>query len=459
MRRSVVAKLWLVCTGLVLFLLIPLEFALDRLLTDFYATQVTEPLLYHSEQLAGLLAVDPEAIQMAPMMARMTGGEVLVLDRNGRLVDFPGSSRTPPPAEAVTRVLAGSPFVGQVRPDQTRESFIVTAVPVPRGGGAVLLFAPAEPLQHSLRLARRYLWLAGAGTLLVGTGLALMLSRGLLRPVIAIEQATRQIARGDFSTRVEVTATDEIGQLSAAVNQMTAQLAAYETRRREFLANVAHELRTPLAYIQGYTQAIAEGLVSPEERARYQRVVHEEAVRISRLVGDLMDLAQLEEGQMAMDQTPVDLYLPIEQAAATMRPRAEVKGVQVTTEVPADLPQITADGGRVQQVVFNLLDNALRHTPTGGAINISAAAAAGWITVRVTDTGPGVEPAMLPLIFERFHKGHGSGKGLGLAIVRSIVRAHGGEVGAENRPGGGAAIWFRLPLTPRAAQRENPAVD
>lgn len=448
--RSIVAKLWLAFTALILVVMIPLGFALHRLLTDFYAHQVTEPLLYHSQQLASLVGRDQGTIQNAAIMGDMVGGEVIILSRTGQPLQFPGSSSFTPPEEAVQRTLAGSVFVGQATAAGGKV-FIVAGVPIPEIQGAVLLLAPAEPVQQSLMLARRYLWLAGAGTLLLGTGLALMLSRHLLRPVIAIEQATRSIARGDLSTRVNVSSSDELGDLASAVNQMTSQLQAFETKRREFLANVAHELRTPLSYIRGYTQAMSEGFITTEEeRTQYQRIVHEESVRIGRLVDDLMDLAQIEEGQMAMTLVALDLRTPIEQAVATVRPLAEEKGIVLSVRLPEDLPSLVADGGRIQQVVFNLLDNTLRHTPQRGTVSLTAVSGEGNVTVSVTDSGPGIEADLLPLIFERFHKRHSAGRGLGLAIVRSIIRAHGGEVGVHSTLGTGTTFWFRLPVRPEA---------
>jgi len=447
MRRvSVIAKLWLAFVGLILLVLVPLEFALGQLLTDFYSRQVREPLLYHSEQLAHTLANDPTALEMAPLMGHMVGGEVLVLDAQGKPIRFAGSSDIDPPAQAVAVVGGKSPFVGQVLLSD-RGEYTLTAVPIPGGQGAVVLLAPAEPVQRSLSLARRYLWLAGGLTLLLGTVLALMLARSLLRPVIAIERATGAIAAGDFSTRVPVVSRDEIGQLASAVNQMTAQLEGYEKRRREFLANVAHELRTPLSYIRGYAQAVAEGLVKEaSERERYLRIVQEESVRLGRLVDDLMDLAQMEEGQLSFDLTVLDLHLPVGQAVATVLPRAEAKGVTVEAVLPERLPGLRGDGGRLQQVVVNLLDNSLRHTPPGGRVTVSARHEGESVLVSVADTGPGIDPEDLPLIFERFQKRHSEGRGLGLAIVRSIVRAHGGEVGVESKPGAGATFFFRLPV-------------
>lgn len=444
---NLVGKFWLSLSLLLLFVLVPLEYALDQVLERFYATQVTEPLLYHSRQLADMLAADEGALLAAPMMADMVGGEVVVLDESGRPRTFAGASPVVPPAGTVQAVINGRTFTGQLQTSDGR-TFIVTGVPIPGGGGGVLLLAPADPLRQSLQLARRYLWFASGITLLLGTGLALVMARSLTRPVLAMERATRSIATGDFSVRVAVNTTDEIGQLGQAINQMAAQLETYESNRREFLANVAHELRTPLSYIRGYTQALTEGIVTdPAEARRYQQIVLDESVRVGRLVDDLMDLAQMDEGQMALEMVSLDLRVPIEQAALTVRPRAEEKGVRLAVDLPHDLPPVPADGGRIQQVVFNLLDNALRHTPPGGEIRVTAEVEVTAVTVRVSDSGEGIPPAMLPHVFDRFAGRRQGGRGLGLAVARSIIRAHGGQVGVESRQGEGSTFWFRLPRT------------
>ncbi|MFO7273419.1 MAG: HAMP domain-containing sensor histidine kinase [Bacillota bacterium] len=441
---SLVARFWLSLSLLLLLVLIPMEYALDQLLERFYATQVIEPLLYHSRQLAGMLAAEAAALAAAPMMAEMVGGEVVVLDAAGRPRPFPGASAIAVPREAAQAVIAGRTYTGPLRTPEGR-TFIITGVPVPGGGGGVLLLAPADPLRQSFALARRGLWLAGAAALLLGTALALVLARSLTRPVREMERATRAIARGDFSARVAAEGATELGRLGQAINQMAEQLETHERRRREFLADVAHELRTPLSYIRGYTQALAEGLVTdPAEVRRCQQVVMDEADRLGRLVDDLMDLAQMEEGQMAFEMVPLDLHVPVLQAVEAVRPRAEAKGVALAADLPDALPPVRADGGRIQQVVFNLLDNALRHTPAGGEVRVSAVAGADGVTVWVRDTGEGIAPDLLPHVFERF-RGRRKG-GLGLAVVHSIVRAHGGDVGVQSRPGEGAAFWFRLPL-------------
>lgn len=442
-KISLVARFWLSLTLLLLLVLIPMEYALDQLLERFYATQVTEPLLYHSRQLADMLAADDGALSAAPMMAEMVGGEVLVLDAAGRPRLFEGASAMAAPEDASQAVLAGRTYTGQLRTAEGR-TFIVTGVPVPGGAGAVLLLAPADRLRQSFDLARRGLWLAGGAALLLGAGLALVLARSLTRPVLAMERVTGAIARGDFSARLAVDGAEELHRLGQAINRMAEQLETHERRRRAFLADVAHELRTPLSYIRGYTQALAEGIVTdPAEVRRCQQVVMDEADRVGRLVDDLLDLAQMEEGHMAFEMVPLDLRVPALQALEAVRPRAEGKGITLAVNLPEVLPPVRADGGRIQQVLFNLLDNALRHTPPGGEVRVDVEAKPDVVTVWVRDTGEGIDPEQLPHVFERF-RGRRKG-GLGLAVVRSLVRAHGGEVGAESRPGEGATFWFRLP--------------
>lgn len=444
-KLSIVLKLWLTFTVLILIVMIPLQLALAQLLTGFYVSQVRDPLLYHSAQLAHMLAETPESITIAPMMGQMVGGEVLILDRQGRPVDFPGASRLTPPPQSVAVARKLEPFAGQVQLPNGQQ-VILTAVPIPGMLGAVALVAPAEPMQRSLAMARRYLMLAGVGSLLLGTGLAMMVARSLVRPVLSIEKATEQIAQGDLSTRIQVQTGDEIGQLAIAVNQMSEQLESYENRRKEFLANVAHELRTPLAYIRGYAQAVSEKVVPTGEQDKYLRIIQEESVRLGRLVDDLMDLAQMDEGQLSFELQPLNLRIPIHQAVAAVEPLAREKGVKIHLEFGQDLTVVHADGGRLQQVVMNLLDNALRHTPTWGQITVSEHSEEAGVVVKVADTGPGIAPEDLPHVFERFHKRHSQGRGLGLAIVRSIIRTHGGEVGAVSEPGKGATFWFRLPV-------------
>jgi signal transduction histidine kinase len=445
---SLVLKLWLAIVGLILVVFIPLQFALNGQITGFYHRQVIEPLLFHSQQYAAMLAENPEEIAMAPLMAQMVQGQIQVLDRAWQPIPFPGSSDLVAPAGAVEAVRQGRTWVGSLRTPGGGD-WLVTAAPVGQAAGAVILFSPAAPLQQSVAQARHFLLMAGAATLLLGTILALLLSRKILRPLLAVERATAQIAQGEFRIRLPVTSQDEMGRLAAAVNAMSEQLADYEQRRREFLATVAHELRTPLTYVRGYAQILAEGsAVTEADRIRYARIVEEESIRLSRLVNDLLDLAQMDEGTLALAPDWVDLRVPIEQAAATIRPKAEADGVALQIRLPPHLPELWIDGGRIQQVVLNLLDNGLRHTPRGGTLTLTAALDGDGVRVSVRDTGKGIPPAEIGQIFDRIRPHGREKRGIGLAIVKGLVLLHEGKVGVQSWPGEGAELWFWLPLRP-----------
>jgi len=471
---SVTFKLWLAFAALVLAALLPPSIALSRLLTGFYHHQVTDPLVYHTRRLAEMVAMGSAGLAMAPMMGQMVGAEVQVVDAEGRPVAFPGAGRTPLDPALVHRALQGESFVVHARlpavgaADRAadRSAYLVSAAPVgnPQAPtGAAFLLVPASPLEEALTGARRLLLLTLAGTGLLAAAAAILLSRTLVQPLWQMEQATQAMARGDYQARVPLTGSDEIGRLAAAINTLAASLQRYDRTRREFLANVAHELRTPLSYLRGYSQALAEGMVQDEEdRRRYLQIIQEESARLARLVDDLMDLAAMEEGGRAVLRlAPLDPAVPIAQAVGALQPSAQAKGVHLALSLPPQLPQVLADGARVQQVVLNLLDNALRHTPSGGTVTVAATADGRQVRVTVSDTGPGIPPEELEAIWDRFHKvdrsRSGGGRGLGLAIVRSIVRAHGGDVGAVSSPGGGSTFWFTVPVASGSPETDTRA--
>lgn len=458
MRQSIILKLWVSIFGLILAVLIPLGLAMNQLFTHFYFRRQTEQLLNHGTVFARMLGHDPAAMMMLPVIGRLARARVGVIDAAGRLVgeaDLPGLDVTAVlPPERLAEVLRGSPVTVRDVP-VAGERHAAVAVPIAgaRGvRGALLLLSPMGTAATALRSLRQLLLLAGFGALLLSTGLAFVLSRTVARRLIEMQRATRAIARGDYSVRVRVAGGDEVGLLGEAINGLSGELQRYEQTRREFLANVSHELRTPLSYIRGYSQALVDGLVdTPEEQARYHQIILEESVRLGRLVEDLLDLAQAGEGRLALQRAPVDVTEVARRALGKVEPRAGAQGVRLAADLPAGLDPVWADPQRVEQVILNLLDNAIRHTPSGGQVTVAAARTGGSVRVTVRDTGTGIPPEELPAIWERFHTVDRSrardrtGRGLGLAIVRSIVRAHGGEVGAESTPGQGSVFFFTLP--------------
>ncbi|MCJ7706180.1 MAG: ATP-binding protein [Anaerolineales bacterium] len=299
------------------------------------------------------------------------------------------------------------------------------------------------------RLARAT-WIVGA---VVGAAALLaggILVSGLLKPVRELTAASRALAQGDLTHRVPVRTGDELGELSAAFNQMAENLERAEQLRQEMTADIAHELRNPLAILQAQVEAIADGVYPPSPESLAP--VLDQTRMLTRLVDDLRTLALADGGQLSLDRVPCDLRALAGRAVENYRGQADETGIRLRLEgepVSADV-----DPMRIEQVLGNLLGNALRHTPRGGEIVVRAGAAPGraMAALEVADSGEGIPEESLSLVFERFYRGDRSrarsegGTGLGLAITRKLVEAHGGTIRAATRPEGGAVFTVELPL-------------
>jgi signal transduction histidine kinase len=296
---------------------------------------------------------------------------------------------------------------------------------------------------------QQLLFAAGAAGV-VALLLTWLLSRRILGPVEALTVAAGKMERGDLSQKVEVDTGDEIGKLAHAFNAMSDSLARQETLRRNMASDIAHELRTPLSNIRGYLEAAQDGMVEPD--AKLIASLHEESLLLSRLIEDLQELQLAEAGQLSMEPVSVDVGDLIDNAAHALKPAADARGVSILVEAEPDLPPVQADRERIGQVLRNLMDNAITHTPEGGEITVSARASADEIEVSVRDTGEGIPPEHLQNVFERFYRVDSSrarstgGAGLGLAIVKQIVVLHGGRVWADSEVGVGSTFYFTLPL-------------
>jgi signal transduction histidine kinase len=297
----------------------------------------------------------------------------------------------------------------------------------------------------------------GGLTLVVG----LALSRGMSQPLVNLTAATRAVAAGDLSVRVPIHYHGEVRELAIAFNTMTEELARTDELRRNLTADVAHELRTPLSVIRGKLEGVLDG-VYPSTPGHLAPVL-EEIKLLARLVEDLHLLSRAEAGQLPMEKRATDIGALLRDAQVNFGPQAADRGVTLALDLPTELPEVMADRRRIAQVLGNLLTNALRYTPSGGRVTLSAAMSEGTVQVTVTDTGPGIPPKDLPFIFERFWRGEksrsrtGGGAGLGLAIAKHLVQAHGGEIGVESpsteglkmdEVGEGATFYFSLPLSP-----------
>jgi len=269
--------------------------------------------------------------------------------------------------------------------------------------------------------------------------------RRVFTPLDGLLQAADRISQGDYSARVPERGPSGVRSLTRAFNEMAARLRETDEQRRNLMADVTHELRTPLTVIQGNLEGMLDGVYPPDEANL--RALLDETHLLSRLVDDLRTLALAESGSLQLKKEPTDLGLLISETLSAFRAQADAAGVRLTVEGQG-LPLIDLDPGRMRQVLSNLTANALRYSPQGGAVRVSSRLSNGQVIIEVHDSGPGIPAADLPHIFERFYKSTDSGgMGLGLAIARHLVTAHGGTISAESAPGAGTTIRVTLPVT------------
>lgn len=329
-----------------------------------------------------------------------------------------------------------------------RASALVLALPKDSAGSVV------GDLTPRLLLAG----LAGLGVAIVA---GLVLSRSVYFPLQRVARAAVSVARGNYDEKVPVQGPAEARGLAENFNRMTEAVRSSQQTLRDFLANVSHELKTPLTSIRGFSQAMRDGTLTDREgQERAARVIEDESRRLLHLVDELLDLSRIESGQESMKRGPVPVDELFAHCAEVFSLRSRETGVSLEVE-SEDVPPVLGDFDRLEQVLGNLLDNAFRHTPAGGSVRLRArlaakpAGAAGdaRVELSVWDSGEGIPPEELAHVFDRFYRGDaaGRGAGLGLAISREIVRAHGGEIRAESSPGAGTRFVVTLPAAPQDA--------
>lgn len=586
--RSITGKLWLILVSLVLVSLLTVGFFLDRLLESFYYRQKSLELLEKGNLLAGALSDTAKRgylLRQVDILGDVAGAGVMIIDSEGLIISCssskmmggghgPGMMLGGWPAAGMhlgtkegREVLAGKTVVVRGYHPGFSTVMLTVAVPIKVGDavvGAVLLYSPQASMSEAVAAMRRLIFFAGVAAIGVATVLAFFVSRRVSRPLLAMDRVARQMAAGDFSGQVEVTADDEVGtlaqsfkylsqelkrtisalsqekeKLNRVVSGMTDGVLAFDAQgrvmffnpqaekllgldlavghgvpgellensrvegekevtereiewkgkvlavraaalrvegpegggtvalfqdvtekkkveqlRREFLASVSHELRTPLSFIQGYAEAMADGLARGEaEQQEYASIILEEAGRLRRLVDDLLDLNKMAAGQLALDKEELDVGELVRRVARKFYAVLAERGIAFKVALESEeLPRIYGDAGRLEQVLVNLLDNAGRYTPAGGQVSFEVKSEGEEVVFSVRDTGQGIPQDELPYIWERFYRVDKSrsrrdgGSGLGLAIVRHLVLAHGGRVEVESAVGQGSTFRVYLPV-------------
>ncbi len=361
--------------------------------------------------------------------------------------------------DAANRVVADSSdeLVGEEYTSGSNSPGRMMSPPWARTNIGIIYVEPADDsdinrtaMQIAFNATGRFFLWGGVVAIAVALILTFILSRRILSPMKDLSQAAGKLGKGDFSQRVTVGDKGEIGELAESFNTMAGDLEHNEHLRRNMVADVAHELRTPLSNLSGYLEAIRDGVVKPDEDII--RSLSEESATLSRLVDDLQELSLAESGELKLTLQSEDISRLIKETVEAAGAKASAGKIKLGSEVAAGLPAVVIDSHRIRQVLNNLIQNAISHTGEKGTITVTAEQRVKDIAVSVTDTGEGISAADLPNIFERFYRVDKSrtrstgGSGLGLTIAKRLVEAHGGKISVKSEPGKGSTFIFTLPV-------------
>ncbi|MCC6791025.1 MAG: HAMP domain-containing histidine kinase [Thermomicrobiales bacterium] len=394
----------------------------------------------------------------------LTGKPAYVVDANmavmaessaGDAGVYSGDANSPPVAFADASTGTSASFGGgssaiEAVEAGTASGGVITIGGVTSSPNGITIELPGLPDEQFLNEMSRALKVAVAVAAVSALLLAALLAKQILRPVETLTDAARGMAGGDLGRRVYVSSRDEIGVLAGAFNSMADSRARLDELRRNLVNDVAHELRTPLANLQGYLEVLRDGLTPPTPEVL--AILHDESLLLSRLVADLQELALAEAGELPLAPEPVALAEPVARALDAHRPAADAKAVSLEARLPDDLPLVAVDAARFSQILRNLLRNAIAHTPAGGTIAVDASNRGSEMVLSVRDSGVGIPPEHLPFVFDRFYRADPAraratgGSGLGLAIVTQRVEAHGGRIDVASGSGVGTTFTFTLPL-------------
>ena len=300
----------------------------------------------------------------------------------------------------------------------------------------------------------------------IAIGIGLLLSYTMTvrisKPLSDMSAAAKKLSMGDMSVRLDESSMEEVNELATTFNAMVDSLSNMEEMRRGFVANVSHELRSPITSIAGYLQGMLDGTIPESEHRRYMQVVYDETQRLSRLIRDLLDLSRIESGSVPLNPVDFDICELLRRVLIKFEGRLEGKNMELDMQMPDDPLYVHADVDRIEQVVSNLIDNAIKFCGQYGKITIGASAQNGILTLFVQDDGAGIKEEDLPHVFERFYKADkahtsGLGTGLGLSIVKKILEQHGQRITVESKVGQGAKFSFTLALAKHARKEEKPA--
>lgn len=402
--------------------------------------------------------------ELAPLMnivANAIDATVIVTNAEGRILLTAGvTEKSSLPADGRLKDIV--PHIGEQYYEVGtlgglyRRNHYIAAVPVLAKDEAVLGYvfvsSPADALSQTLQNNLRIYTMSVLGALLLCFGVVWLMTDRFVRPLKQMAKATRAFAQGDFSVRVKVKGKDEVAELAEALNNMAVSLSSVEMMRRSFIANVSHELKTPMTTIAGFMDGMLDGTIPREKQGHYMKIVSDEVKRLSRLVHSMLDLSRIDSGELKMNRVRLDLTEATLSVLVASEQRIEQKRLSITGLEDCGKVEVQGDYDLMNQVMYNLIDNAIKFTNEGGNIDIRLTRQGERAVVTVRNSGDGIPASEMPHIFERFYKSDRSrsldknGVGLGLYIVHTVIRLHGGEISVRSVEGEYTEFSFWLPL-------------
>ncbi|OLN22450.1 hypothetical protein BTO30_09045 [Domibacillus antri] len=458
--NSITTKLGGSIMILFLVVLFPLMYTIDQLFTAFYVNQQKDQIKHFAAEYSTYISdvADVHSYHMFDMLSELMDADFFVFNKEGQILQSTvGSS-----FEKGTNV--HDDLFQSIRNNQSagmeykadRESFFLAGHPIiveDQVNGGLVVVSNMEEVNRSIEQVRFWLFISVVGALFIAIGFTFFVSRKLSSPLLQMEKATREIAKGNLKTNLEMAAKDEVGSLAAAITDLGRELEEYRTNRREFFANISHELRTPISYIKGYSKVLRDGLVqNEEEKNQYLRIIEEESARLTALINDLFELAKMEEGKLELHFEWLDVEDILNSAVKKVSLKASEKKIDVLLRPSADDPLLYTDGVRLEQILMNLIENAIRYSEPESTVEMYTKVEKHYIHLFIQDFGMGIPDEDAPYIFDRFYRVEKSrsrasgGTGLGLAIVKNLVELLGGDIELKSTSDKGTIFKLSFPI-------------
>jgi two-component system, OmpR family, sensor histidine kinase BaeS len=454
--NSISIKLGLLFSIVFLTLMLILGSTLYGVFTNLFVDFVTSDLLNRGSNHAKALgdAYSKNMIEHVLSMERGGTTHLVITDKNQKII---GSS-VPLNQEMKKYMLKNSIKESNVILDNDwkNDRYITTVSLIGHSKGYIYMFYPTNVLKETVFVLKLLIIVTGIGTALLGFGLIGFLSRTITKPLLSMKDATNKLAEGKYRQKIPSKGNDEVAQLSSAIQRLGEQLQFYEDNRNEFLSAVSHELRTPLTYIKGYSDVLSKGLVkNHEEEMEYLSIINKESKRVAFLVDDLFEMSKLQMGKFQLNKETGDINFIIKKVTETLRPAAEKKGIMLTISLQEQMAPIRMDVNRMEQVIYNLIENAIKYTDYG-EVTIHSSSQNHDVVIEIKDTGQGIPSQEILKIWDRFYRVEKSrarktgGSGLGLYIAKQIVDSHDGEIKVNSIENEGSTFFIYLPMNDRS---------